>query len=97
MISSNAIEYVTRDLFKGKSLKAACNRFIKKFGGQAAVFLGTIDYTAKELAQAVLADKARHITVIENLPYVAERFNLSIPELKEAYDKLKGGSNVQSN
>lgn len=84
-ISSNAIEYVTRDLFKGKSLKAACNRFLKKFSGTDAAFIGTVDYTAKELMQAVLLDKAKTVSKREYLTSVATRFNLSITDLEHAF------------
>ncbi|MFZ3116941.1 MAG: hypothetical protein WA159_01360 [Variovorax sp.] len=52
------IEYITRDLFKGKSLQAACRSFARKFNGEANLFLGTVNYTVEELVHAVLADKA---------------------------------------
>lgn len=52
------IEYITRDLFKGKGLQAACRSFARKFNGEANLFLGTVNYTVEELVHAVLADKA---------------------------------------
>ena len=93
MISSIAIEYVTRDLFKGKSLKASCNKFIKKFGGQDATFIGMVDYTAVELAEAVLMDKARLMNGTEpakvdaKLEALAGHFNLPLEELQRVYNK----------
>ena len=52
------IEYITRDLFKGKGLQAACRSFARKFNGEANLFLGTVSYTVEDLVHAVLADKA---------------------------------------
>lgn len=52
------IEYITRDLFKGKGLQAACRSFTRKFNGEANLFLGTVNYTVEDLVHAVLADKA---------------------------------------
>lgn len=52
------IEYITRDLFKGKDLQAACRSFARKFNGEANLFLGTVNYTVEDLVHAVLADKA---------------------------------------
>jgi hypothetical protein len=57
-VSALAIEYITRDLFKGKTLEAACRSFAKKFNGESNLFLGTVNHSAEELVQAVLADKA---------------------------------------
>ena len=94
MISSIAIEYVTRDLFKGKSLKSSCNKFIKKFGGQEATFIGIVDYTAVELAESVLKDKLSHYMkdtepakVDAKLEALAGHFNLPLEELKQVYNK----------
>ena len=39
-VTASMIEYITQDVFKGKSLKSAINEFIKKFNGQNNMFLG---------------------------------------------------------
>lgn len=87
MVSQNAIEYVTQDLFKGKTLQAACRRFIKKFGGRDAVFLGVVDYTAEQLATAVLQDKVRNVKDTRALPAIANRFNLKLSDLEKAHEE----------
>lgn len=56
--SPMAIEYVTRDLFKGKSLRAAANTFFRKFNGVDNLFLGRMNHSVEEIMQAVLRDKA---------------------------------------
>lgn len=57
-VSPTAIEYVTRDLFAKKSLRAASKAFFMKFSGQDNIFLGRVDYSIEQIMQAVLADKA---------------------------------------
>ncbi|KWT97724.1 hypothetical protein APY03_1276 [Variovorax sp. WDL1] len=54
-----AIEYVTRDLFKGKSLRTASKTFCSKFNGQHNMFLGRVNHSVEEIMQAVLEDKAK--------------------------------------
>lgn len=87
MVTQNAIEYITRDLFKGKSLKISCNNFIKKFGNTEACFIGNVDYSAEDLMQAVLKDKAQLVSKFEYLPSVATRFNLKLSDLQKAFEK----------
>lgn len=58
IVNPLVIEYITRDLFKGKGLQAACRSFARKFNGEANLFLGTVNYSVEELVHAVLADKA---------------------------------------
>lgn len=58
-VSLMAIEYVTRDLFKGKSLHTAAKRFCTKFNGQNNLFLGRVNHSVEEVMQAVLEDKAK--------------------------------------
>lgn len=62
------IEYITRDLFKGKSVSSACKSFIAKFNGQNNMFLGNINMTQDELEKAVFDDKADY--VIKNLSHI---------------------------
>lgn len=57
-VSPMAIEYVTRDLFKGMSLRAASKSFIRKFNGVDNLFLGRTNHSVEEIMQAVLHDKA---------------------------------------
>jgi hypothetical protein len=40
VVTDNAIEYVKRDLFKGKKLKNICKSFIKKFKGNGVFSIG---------------------------------------------------------
>ena len=58
-VSVMAIEYVTRDLFKGKSLRTAAKTFCTKFNGQNNMFLGRVNHSVEEVMQAVLEDKAK--------------------------------------
>lgn len=58
-VSLMAIEYVTRDLFKGKSLRTAAKTFCTKFNGQSNLFLGRVNHSVEEVMQAVLEDKAK--------------------------------------
>lgn len=58
-VSLMAIEYVTRDLFKGKSLRTAAKTFCTKFNGQDNMFLGRVNHSVEEVMQAVLEDKAK--------------------------------------
>lgn len=58
IVNPLVIEYITRDLFKGKGLQAACRSFARKFSGEANLFLGTVNYAVEDLVHAVLADKA---------------------------------------
>lgn len=58
-VSLMAIEYVTRDLFKGKSLRMAAKTFCSKFNGQSNIFLGRVNHSIEEVMQAVLEDKAK--------------------------------------
>lgn len=58
-VSPMAIEYVTRDLFKGKSLRTAAKTFCSKFNGQSNMFLGRVNHSIEEVMQAVLEDKAK--------------------------------------
>ena len=100
-ICSNAIEYVTRDLFKGKSLKAAANSFVKKFSGQENAFVGEVKFSANELVEAVVRDKAK--TAIASaerlkpgmghiaLEATAQRFNIPIEALASAVARELGG------
>ena len=61
-VHPNMIEYVTRDLFKGKSVTSACRAFVKKFHGSENMFLGgKVDVTEQELADAVFEDKANNV------------------------------------
>lgn len=57
-VSPMAIEYVTRDLFKGKSLRTAAKAFSAKFNGHNNLFLGRVNHSVAEIMQAVLEDKA---------------------------------------
>lgn len=98
MPDSVAIEYITRELFKGKRLETACKAFIKKFQGKGNVFLGNVDYTASQLATAVLEDKAR--LAIEGskrmrggMGYIsrlgiAQQFNLDVDALTAAIARI---------
>lgn len=58
-VSLMVIEYVTRDLFKGKSLRTAAKNFCTKFSGQHNMFLGRVNHSVEEVMQAVLEDKAK--------------------------------------
>lgn len=58
-VSLMAIEYVTRDLFKGKSLRTAARTLCTKFNGQNNLFLGKVNHSVEEVMQAVLEDKAK--------------------------------------
>jgi len=58
-VSVMVIEYVTRDLFKGKSLRTAAKTFCSKFNGQHNMFLGHVNHSVEEVMQAVLEDKAK--------------------------------------
>ena len=58
-VSPIAIEYITRDLFKGKSLRTAAKTFCSKFSGQHNMFLGRVNHSVEEVMQAVLEDKAK--------------------------------------
>ncbi|CAN7783120.1 hypothetical protein LJR175_008270 [Variovorax sp. LjRoot175] len=57
-LSATAIEYVTRDLFKGKSLRAASKAFHRRFSGEDNIFLGRVTQSIEEIMQAILSDKA---------------------------------------
>ena len=95
MISATSIEYVTRYLFKGKPLKSICKKFIKDFGNDKNVFIGEVNFTADELYQAVLTDKAKQALSTEpakvnaKLESLAGYFNLSLTELTRSYNELK--------
>lgn len=60
VLSANAIEYVKRDLFKGKKLSVAAKSFVQKFGGdEKATFIGdTRGLTPEIVENAVIADIA---------------------------------------
>ena len=102
-VSDAAIEYMTRDLFKGKSLLQAARAFHQKFGGQRNIFLGVVDQSVEELMAAVLRDKA-NVTITGNarmkpgnglmaLKASAHRFNLHEKDLAKAVlDVLANGS-----
>jgi len=101
-ISPLAIEYVTRDLFKKKSLKAAVRAFMKKFNGRDnMMFLGKVQVTEEGLYLAVLDNKAEYaIKSAERalpgrgsyaLDATASYFNINKDELARAIaKKLKG-------
>lgn len=101
MVHENVIEYITRDLFKGKSLKASINFFLKKFNGCENMYLGgKVNYSFDELYNAVLVDKAQ--TAIKNslklkdgMGYVAllgaaQQFNIPLLELRKAVIAIIG-------
>ncbi|WP_162590373.1 hypothetical protein [Variovorax sp. RA8] len=50
---------MTRELFKGKSLRTAAKSFCTKFNGQDNMFLGRVNHSIEEVMQAVLEDKAK--------------------------------------
>ena len=102
-VTPNAIEYVTRDLFKGKSLKSACKSFIKKFSGESHM-LGTVDYSVDELMDAVVDDKAKEVIKTglkykEGMGHIAlsglsDRYNIDIDVLRAKVKELTKGENV---
>jgi hypothetical protein len=91
VVTDNAIEYVKRDLFKGKKLKNICKSFIKKFKGNGA-FVGNVDYTEQELYDAVMTDIAEYTINIAKkyksgmgtmaLNGSVDKFNVDVEELK---------------
>lgn len=104
-VQSNAVEYITRDLLKGKSLKASVNSFLKKFNGQDNMFLGgKVEYTAEQLTHAVMADKAQDAIKAARrmkdgmgfmaLKATAQQFNLPENELAKEIAKSTDGQDA---
>ena len=104
-ISQTAIEYITQSLLKGKKLIPSCKAFVKKFSAiENPMFIGQVDYTAQELATAVLMDKAHQ--AVKNaqrmktgmgfmaLKGTAQQFGLEESELRSAIHKVTGGENI---
>ncbi|WP_454909836.1 hypothetical protein [Variovorax gossypii] len=97
-VSTFSIEYMTQDLFKGKSLATAARSFHRKFNGKDNLFLGRVDHTVDELMQAVLADKAGDVlqaarrmkpgNALIALQGNCARFNLDEPQLAAAVETL---------
>lgn len=65
-VSENAIEYITRQVFKNKSLSKSINSFIKTFNGGTNPLLapGVLNYSKEQLEDAYYNDKAT--TFIKN-------------------------------
>jgi hypothetical protein len=61
LVNPNIIEYITQDLFKGKSVSSACKKFIVKYGGQDALFFGKVDINQAQLEEAMFRDKAMKV------------------------------------
>lgn len=104
-VHPNSIEYITRDLFKGKSLKVAVNSFLKKFNGQENAFLGgKVQHSYDELFAAVLQDKARSTVAgaramkegmgFMSLKGSAQQFNIPEKTLARAVADITKGENV---
>jgi hypothetical protein len=101
-VSASAIEYMTRDLFKGKSVQQAARTFHRKFHGKQNLFLGVMNHSIEELASALLKDKAELAiaSIKRTLPGnglrvlqgTAERFNLDMKALAQTVlDVLASG------
>jgi hypothetical protein len=95
-VSAFSIEYMTRDLFKGKSLASAARSFHRKFNGKDNLFLGRVDHTVDDLVRAVLADKVQDVlhaarrmkpgNALIALQGSCARFNLEEPQLAAAVE-----------
>lgn len=98
--SEIAIEYITRDLYKGKTLNAAVKSFVRKFKGKDNTFLGKVEATEEEIYSAVLDDKAEFAIGAARkmkpgmgsyaLDGTAQQFNLPKGELVSAIKRKLG-------
>jgi len=100
-----AVEYVTRDLFKGKSLRASVRKFLRKFVGVDNLFLGKVSYTEPELTAIVITSKAQ--LAIENSKHIkdgkkhiavigtAEQFNIPVDVLRARVSELLDGNDPE--
>lgn len=95
-VSAFSVEYITRDLFKGKTLASAARSFHRKFNGKDNLFLGRVDHTVDELMRAVLDDKVTDVlqaarrmkpgNALIALQGSCARFNLEEPQLAAAVE-----------
>lgn len=100
--SSNAIEYITRDVFKGKKPKTAIRSFIKKFKDSDNMFLDETDFDS--LYDDYVTDKANTTINVASrfksgmghmaLSMNADKFKIDQEELRSKILDLTNGKGV---